>query len=260
MSDIKNDLVEFQIYLNEQFENIEIQKKEENNSEEINLDNSFIVIENSNFNIALAVNLSYLKNTIAEFNIQKLYLTKKWISGIIHNYGDIFLIVDVFKFLFEQAYKTNAILEINKESKVLLLKDIDNFNNKLGLLTENLYLLNKKDYVLIDDDFYKHAVSNLQNFDALKNVNFIESEKDNMLNYGKGILIRKDIVETISQANNNVDLIEKLENKEANPELVAQIANIQNKKSLNDINEETKLIIEVDFQKFIDYINQTNPF
>lgn len=113
---------------------------------------------------------------------------------------------------------------------------------------------------MIDDDFYKHAVSNLQNFDALKNVNFIESEKDNMLNYGKGILIRKDIVETISQANNNVDLIEKLENKEANPELVAQIANIQNKKSLNDINEETKLIIEVDFQKFIDYINQTNPF
>lgn len=27
MSDIKNDLVEFQIYLNEQFENIEIQKR-----------------------------------------------------------------------------------------------------------------------------------------------------------------------------------------------------------------------------------------
>jgi hypothetical protein len=260
MSDIKNNLVEFQIYLNEQFENIEIQKKQENNPEEINLEHSFIVIENSNFNMSLAINLSYLKNTIADFNIQKLYLTKKWISGITHNYGDIFLIVDMFKFLFEQSYKTNAILEINKESKILLLKDIDNFNNKLGLLTENLYLLNKKDYILVDNDFYQHSLDNLNKFEALSKIDFIDSEKQNMLNFGKGILIKKDIVETISQANNNVNLIDKLEKKEANPDLVSQIANIQNKKSLNDINEETKIIIEVDFKKFIDYINQTNPF
>lgn len=260
MSDIKNDLVEFQIYLNEQFENIEIQKEKESNPEEINLDNSFIVIENSNFNIALAINLTYLKNTIADFNIQKLYLAKKWISGITHNYGDIFLIVDLFKFLFEQAYKTNAILEINKESKVLLLKDIDNFNNKLGLITENLYLLNKKDYLLIDKEFYKHSIDNLANFEALNKINLIDTEKQNMLNYGKGILIRKDIIETISQANNNVDLVEKLEEQEGSPDLVSKIVNIQNKKSLNDINEETKVIVEIDFQKFIDFINQTNPF
>lgn len=259
MSEIKNNLVEFQIYLNEQFENIEVQKSQEN-LEEINLEHSFIVIENSNFNVALAINLSYLKNTIADFNIQKLYLAKKWIAGITHNYGDIFLIMDMFKFLFEQSYKTNAILEINKESKILLLKDIDNFNNKLGLLTENLYLLNKKDYILIDDEFYKHSINNLNKFEALNKIEFIETEKQNLLNFSKGILIKKDIVETISQANNGVNLLDKLDKKEANPDLVSQIANIQNKKSLNDINEETKIIIEVDFQKFIDYINQTNPF